>query len=472
VTRRDPDRRTARLTPRQRGVLIAAAAANSLVLFDQTVVSVALPAIQRDFDSSTAEVQWTMGAYLLTLASLMAAAGRLADLYGRRRLFLLGVAIIGVGSIACAAAPDELSLILARALQGAGAALAQPLALATATAAMSRERQGWAVGLLGAVGTTCLALGPLVGGLLAETVGWRWIFILNVPIVTVALVFALLQMEETRRADAQPLDWLGLVVLTGGLGALVTGLLHLREWTSPLDLAVLGAAALLLGAFVLVERRPQHPLIPLQLFTVPAVSASLLALFVVQLVVLGVTVYVVLYLQNGLGLSAIEAGLVLVPAMLWSPLLSTRTGRMTDRLGSRRLVGLGLVATASGLVLIALGGLAEEALLLVPGLLVFGISRPFVFTPAGTGAVKALPDAERGLAASLATESRQVGAVLGVAALGSIAAAFEGGGGSGADAEGLAAAMLAGAVLSAAAALVALRLLPRRTAERTSSPAR
>jgi len=452
----------ARLTQSQRGVLIAAAAANSLVLFDQTVVSVALPTIQREFGSSTAEVQWTMGAYLLTLASLMAAAGRLADRFGRRRLFVAGVALVALGSIVCAAAPDELSLIFGRAIQGAGAALAQPLALAIATSVLPRERQGWGVGLLGAVGTICLALGPLVGGLLVETIGWRWIFILNLPITGVAIGFALRHLRERTRADAEPLDWVGLVVLSVGLGALVAGLLHLREWSSPLDVAVLAAAVSLLGVFVMIERRRVHPLIPVRLLAVPTLTASLVALLVVQMVVIAVTVYVVLYLQNGLGLGAIEAGLVLLPAMIWSALLSTRTGRMADRHGTRNLVGFGLVATAVGLVLIALGGLAEEALLLIPGLVVFGISRPFVFTPAGTGAVKALPDAERGLASSLVTESRQIGAVMGVAALGAITAAFEAGGGTGADAGGLAAAMLTGAALSAAAAVIALTLIPRR----------
>jgi EmrB/QacA subfamily drug resistance transporter len=460
----EPHSPRAGLTTRQRGVLIAAAAANSLILLDQTIVAVALPAIQADFGSSTTEVQWTMGAYLLTLASLMSASGRLADLYGRRALFTAGVALFAAASVACAAAPSELGLILARGVQGVGAALAQPLALANATSVLPRERHGWAIGLLGAVGSTCLALGPLVGGLLVETVGWRWIFLLNVPIVAVALVYTVRFMEETRAAAQARLDWPGMLLLTCGLGALVAALLHLREWPAPLDAAVLGAAALLLAAFVGVERHRRQPLIPLRLIGVGAVAGSLTALLSVQLVVLGVTVYVVLYLQNGLDLSAIEAGLVLLPAVLWSPLLSTRTGRMADRSGSRRLVGFGLIVTAAGLALIGVAALAEEAVLLLPGLLVFGISRPFVFTPAGAGPVKALPAAERGLASSLVTESRQVGAVLGVALLGAIGAAFEGAGGTSADAEGLAAAMLTGAALTLAAAVIALALIPGRPA--------
>jgi MFS family permease len=154
-------------------VLTAAGAANALIFLDQTSVTVALPAIQHEFDSSTAEVQWTIGAYLLSLASLMAGSGRLADLYGRRRLFLVGITLFGVSSVACAAAPSELALIVARLVQGAGAALTQPLALANATAIVPAERRGWAIGVLASAGTTCLMIGPLLGGLLVETVGWR-----------------------------------------------------------------------------------------------------------------------------------------------------------------------------------------------------------------------------------------------------------------------------------------------------------
>jgi EmrB/QacA subfamily drug resistance transporter len=449
------------LTRQQRGVLTAASAANSLIFLDQTSVTVALSAIQREFESSTAEVQWTIGAYLLSLASLMAVSGRLADLYGRRRMFLLGVALFGLASIACAVAPSQAALIVARLAQGVGAALTQPLALAHATAIMPPERRGWAIGVLAGFGTTCLMIGPLLGGLLVETLGWRWVFLVNVPVVVLALAFGIRFLPESRQPDPPPLDLRGLVLLAAGLALLVAGLLHLNQWPLGVAAGVLALSLLGLAGFVAVERHTAHPLISLYLLRRPEVAGSMVALVAIQGAVLGVTVYVVLFLQNGLGLTAIQAGAVLLPAMIWSALLSARTGRLADRRGERSLVGLGLVVAAAGLAAIGLLARAEEALLLVPGLLVFGIARPLVFTPASTGPLKAIEPEERGLASSLVTVSRQVGAVLGVAVLGSVGAAFEGSQGTGASAAGLEAGLLVAAGAALLAAVAAFRLLPR-----------
>ena len=402
-----------------------------------------------------------MGAYLLALASLMAGSGRLADLFGRRRLFLLGVTLFGLSSLACALAPSDLSLIVARVAQGTGAALTQPLALANATAIMPPERRGWTIGALASAGTICLMVGPLLGGVLVEAVGWRSVFLLNVPVVVLAVGLGLRYMPETREPAPSPLDVWGLVLLTTGLVGLVAGLLHMQEWPIAVDAAVLALAALILGAFVAVEQRSEHPLLPLRLLRPPEVASSMAALFTIQGAVLGVTVYVTLFLQNGLGLSAIEAGAVLLPAMIWTALLSTRTGQMAERRGERLPVGIGLLVAAAGLVAIGVLARGEEALLLIPGLVVFGVSRPFVFTPASTGPLKVIPADERGLASSLVTESRQLGAVLAVAALGAIAAAFEGAEGTGGSGAGLEAGMFAAAGLALVVGTIALVTLPR-----------
>jgi predicted MFS family arabinose efflux permease len=315
--------------------------------------------------------------------------------------------------------------------------------------------------VLASLGTIFLMLGPLVGGLVVETVGWRWVFVLNVPVVALALALGLRFMPESRDPQPPPLDLAGVVLLAAGLAALVGGLLHLQDWSAGPAAGTLAAGCLALAAFVAVERRRAYPLLPLRLLRMPAVAASMVALLTIQGAVLGVTVYVVLFLQNGLGLSAVEAGAVLLPAMVWTPLLSTRTGRRADRSGERGLVGGGLVLAAAGLAAIGLLARSEEVLLLLPGLLVFGISRPLVFTPASTGPIGAIPAAERGLASSLVTESRQIGAVLGVAVLGSISAGLEGGAGTGASAAGLEAAMLAASGAALLAGVVALALLPR-----------
>lgn len=433
-----------------------------MIFLDQTSVTVALPAIQSEFGASRAEVGWIIGAYLLSLASFMSASGRLADLYGRRRMFMLGLGLFGVASVLCAAAPSELALIVARLIQGVGAALLQPLALAIATNALPEERQGWAVGFLASVGTSCLTIGPLVGGVLVEAGSWRWIFVLNVPVILFSLAVTARSAGESRDPGAAPIDWGGAAVLFAALSLLVASLLHIADWPPAVAAGGIVLGVALLTAFVGIERRRADPLIPVTLLRRSAVEGPLIALLVIQFGVLAVTVYVVLYLQQSLDYGPLTAGLLLLPAVVWSGLLSTVTGRMADAHGSRRLVSGGLVVAAVGLLGIAVAAASEEIWLLLVALSVFGVARPFVFTPAGAAEIETIPRAERGLASSLVTEARQLGAVLGVAVAGAVLTAVEsaaGGDHAEALAAGLTAAMLVAAGLSAAAAVVTGRLM-------------
>lgn len=409
-------------------MLVAAAAANALIFFDQTSVATALPRIQADFSASSSEAQWVIGAYLLVLAALMSATGRLADLYGRRALFLGGTAVFGIASVLCALAPSEELLIAARAIQGAGASLTVPLAITSVTAVLPDERRGWAIGWLATGGTAALSVGPLLGGYLTDEVSWRAVFLVNVPVVVAVLVVAARNLPETRvEGERKRLDLVGLVLLVAGLVAVVTALLESQDWGNgdPRTLGLLAAGLVSLGAFWIVERRRDDPLIDVRLLRAPLISSSLLALVVVQLAVLAVTVYVVIYMQKVLDHTALVAGVLILPTLIWSPLLSPTTGRLADRHGARALVSGGLLAAAAGLVWIALVAPQREVLLFIPGFLLFGVSRPLVFTPASTGPVKALPAGERGLASSLVTESRQLGAVLGVALVGAILTGIE-----------------------------------------------
>jgi MFS family permease len=392
----------------------------------------------------------------------MSVSGRLADLYGRRRMFLLGLALFGAASALCAAAPSELALIIARLIQGVGAALVQPLALAIATNALPEERQGWAVGFIASVGTTCLTIGPLVGGALVEVGSWRWIFVLNVPIVLFSLIVAARSAGESRDPEAAPIDWVGAGVLFLALSVLVASLLHIVDWPHALTAGGIVLGVGLLTVFVEMERHRKHPLIPVALLRRSAVEGPLIALLVIQFTVLAVTVYVVLYLQQSLDYSPLAAGLLLLPAVVWSGLLSTVTGRMADTHGARRLICGGLALAAVGLVGIAIAAASDEVWLLLLALLVFGVSRPVVFTPAGAAEIEVIPRRERGLSSSLVTEARQLGAVLGVAVAGAVLTAVEnasGGDRAEALADGLAAAMLVSAGLAAAAAVVTGRLI-------------
>jgi MFS family permease len=387
----------------------------------------------------------------------MPAAGRLGDRYGRRRMFLLGLVLFGGASVLCAAAPSELTLIIARLIQGLGAALLQSLALAIATHALPEERQGWALGLLATVGTTCLTIGPVVGGALVEVGSWRWIFVLNVPIVLFSLTVAARSARESRDPGAAAIDWGGAALLFAALAVLVASLLHIDDWPRTLTVAGIALGLVLLIAFVEIERRRRNPLIPVTLLRRAAVEGPLIALLAIQFAVLAVTVYVVLYLQQSLGYGPLTAGLLLLPAVIWSALLSTAIGRLADMHGSRRLVNGGLVVAGAGLLAIAAATASDELWLLLVALLIFGFGRPLVFTPAGAAEIQAIPSAERGLSSSLVTEARQLGAVLGVALPGAVVAAVEsaaGGDPGEALADGVTAAMLVTAGLAAAAALV------------------
>jgi EmrB/QacA subfamily drug resistance transporter len=415
------------LSAHQRAILLAASAANALFFFEQTGVTTALGTIQRDLHASAAEGQWVIGAYLLPLAALMAASGRLGDLWGPRRLFLGGILLFGLAAIACAAAPTPWALIGARVAMGAGAALATPIATAAVVSAFPRERRGWAIGVLATGGTIFLSVGPLAGGLIAQEASWRWIFVALLPIVVLAAVTGARSLERRSTGGRNGVDWLGLGLLALGLTALVSGLLQAGpwEWDDPRTLALLGGGVALLVAFVLVERRVETPFVDLRLLGLPRVRAGLLALATIQFAIIGVTIYAPLYLHLVLGYSPVVAGLLFLPAVVATPLFSPLTGRLVDRSGARWLVSGGLAVAAAGLFYLALVAGDEEIGFVVPALLLFGASRPLVITPASRAAIDAVPEEKHGLASGLVTSSRQIGAVLGVAILAAVVASVE-----------------------------------------------
>jgi DHA2 family methylenomycin A resistance protein-like MFS transporter len=385
------------------------------VFFDQTAVIVALPAIGREFGARAADLQWTITAYLLALAVFMLVAGRIADHVGRRRTFLVGLVVFAVGSLLCAAAPRLPLLIAARFLQGAGGAVVQPAALEVTTRTVSDDQRGWAIGTLATGGTSFLVVGPLLAGVLMAA-NWRWIFVVSVPIAAVAVVLGGRVIGSSRETVRRPIGWPSVLLLLIGLGALVFGLVGGEQFGGTTVIPII-AGLVILACFVIRELRAAHPLLDIRLLRNPTLSTSLAALFAIQFAVFGVTVSLGLYLQHGLGLSALIAGAVIAIAGIGTPLLSLAAGRAADAGGPRRLVLGGLITAAAALVLLGLIAPAGGVLILLPGLLVFAAARPAVFTPAGMGPLIALDAERRAFVASLATEARQLGAVLGVAVI-------------------------------------------------------
>jgi EmrB/QacA subfamily drug resistance transporter len=368
-----------------------------------------------------------MGAYLLALASLMAAAGRLADLYGRRRMFLIGALLFGAGSIAAAASPSEEILIAARALQGCGGALLMPMGIANATAALPEARRGWVIGIVSTGATVFLALGPLIGGGLTELVGWRWIFVINLPTIAAIVVIAVHSFPESRAPTREPLDCGGLGLLVVGLLCVVLGLLNMKDWGagSTQTVSVLAVGIVLLIAFVVVEHRSSHPLIDMKLLRIPSVSGSLCALFAIQFSILGLTVYLTLYLQLALGYSPASAGALTLPTVVMAPFLSGYVGWLTDRIGARALTAGSMLLAAIAIAAIWLLSDRRDVWVLLPAFLAFGIARPIATVAGSAATVAGIPRDARGLASALITESRQLGAVFGVASLGLVLTALE-----------------------------------------------
>ncbi|MFC5993702.1 MFS transporter [Pseudonocardia hispaniensis] len=449
------------LDRRSRCVLACTLSANALVFFDQTAVTVALPAIGREFGAQLDELQWTITGYLLAMAVFMAVAGRLADHRGRREVFLGGLVVFGLGSALCAVAPTFGLLLAARFVQGIGAAIVQPLALGNTTSAVGDERRGWAIGVLSTGGTALLVLGPLLAGVVL-TIGWRWLFVVNLPVVMAALVLGRRYLIPSREPVAQPVGWAGVGLLLAGLAALVVGVVGVADLGS-LAIAPIAGGMAVLGLFGWSQRRSRYPVLDFRLFGDRMLAGSVAALFAIQFAVFGVTVSLALYLQHGLGLDALRTGVVIAVAGLGTPLLSIRTGRQADRRGPRALVLPGLVLAAAGLAALGWAAALGGVVALVPGLLALALARPMVFTPASIGPLRTLGTAHRAFAASVVTEARQLGAVLGVALTTTASIAAHGRilvDGDRGLVDGFRAAVFVAAAVCAAAALLVWRWMP------------
>ncbi|AWE41421.1 MFS transporter [Actinobaculum sp. 313] len=356
---------------------------------DMTVVTVALPRIREELGATVVEGTWAVSAYVLALATVLITAGRLGDLFGSRRVFASGVVIFAVCSLACALAHSPVQLIAARACQGLGAALLVPQILSTIVAVIPKERQGTALGIRGSVGAGAAVVGPVVGGLLVTQLGWRWVFLINVPIGIVLCVSALVFLPRTSQSRQRKLDIPGAVLAALALAIGVYTLMRVGEagWTTSTWMG-LGLTVLLLGAFLAQQRRVQNadPLLPFTLFTSRRYRIMLPAGVSVSVVVISFTLVLSFFLQEGLGASAQRAGLVIAPASLASMLLAPVVGRLTDKMDARVLFALGLGLTACGVGLAAWLMVPEASWnRFIPVMCIIGAGNAMLFTPSSPG---------------------------------------------------------------------------------------
>jgi MFS transporter, DHA2 family, methylenomycin A resistance protein len=407
---------------RGRFVLVAVCLGFFMIQLDATIVNVALPAIGRDVGGSFGGLQWVIDSYTLVLAAGMLGAGSLADRLGARRLFELGLIVFGVGSAACAAAPDLIALIAARALQGAGAAALLPCSLAlTAHEFPDGPGRARALGAWGGFGSLGMACGPLFGGLAVGLISWRLIFVINVPAGLLAIALARRFVSETPRATSGRIDIGGFLLGTCGLGAVTAGVIEAGQlgWTAAVPVGLLAGGILAACLFWVVERRTVRPLVPIGLFRNRPFTAVVGVGFLFNLCLYGALFCLSLYLQRTRGEKPLDAGLEILPMTVFVGLGSLVSGRLTARFGPRlpMLAGLGLAACGAGLLSVA--GPSAPLLLVLAGSICLGLCS--LAMPAMTSVAVGAVDAERtGLASGVFNAARQSGGALGVAVLGAV----------------------------------------------------
>ena len=398
-----------------------------MVTVDSTVVNVALPAIADDLGGGLAGQQWTSNAYLVTLSSLLLIGGSLGDLFGERRVFALGVAGFGVTSIFCALAPTIELLILARALQGVCGALLTPAALAVIVAVFPPDERGKAVGAWTAWGGIGTVLGPVVGGQLVDSASWRWIFAINVPIVLVTMFLTLrvVPAGRPRPADAR-VDVLGAALCAFGLAGMTFGLIEqpLRGFGNPVVLVPLALGALLFAGFIAWEARAPHPMLPLELFRRHNFAFGNVETFSMYAGLGLLFFFLVLFLQQVAGYSALAAGTAGLPVTLMMFLLSTRFGMLADRHGPRFFMGVGPLVAAAGLAsFLRLDADVNYLTDLLPGLLLFGLGLSITVAPLTAAVLADADEHNAGIASGVNNAIARVAGLVAIAAVGALVAA-------------------------------------------------
>ena len=402
--------------------LVAVCTATFMLLLDITVVNVALPAIERDLRASFTDLQWVIDAYALSLAALLLTGGSLADRIGRRRVFVIGLGVFTVASALCGLAGTPLVLNLSRALQGVGGAFMFATSLALIASTYQGRDRGTAFGMWGATTGAAVAIGPLVGGVLTEAIGWEAIFFVNLPIGAFAIALTLARVHESKDPTGHRLDLLGTVLFSGGLFCLIFGLIrgNPEGWSSPIIVGALAGAALLLLAFVVVEARSHDPMLDLTLFGRPAFAGASIAAFVLSAAMFAMFLYLTLYLQNVLGYSPLETGVRFLPLSVTSFVVAPFAGRLAARYPVRAFLGLGLVLVS--LALLLMHGVTPHShwTTLLAGFVIGGAGIGMVNPALAQGAVGVVQPQMSGVASGINNTCRQVGIATGIAALGAI----------------------------------------------------
>ena len=450
-------------TPRTLWTFVITSLALFMVVLDNLVVSTALPVIRTDLDASLEELEWTVNAYTLTFAVLLLTGAALGDRFGRRRVFAAGLTLFTAASAAAALAPSMDALIAARAIQGIGGAIVTPLTLTILSDAFPKEKRGLALGAWSGIAGLAVASGPLVGGAVVDGISWQWIFWLNVPIGILLVPLALRFLRETYGPD-RGLDLPGLALVSVGLLGLVWGLIHGNGdgWTSPQIVGSLAVGAILTAAFVAWELRTPAPMLPMRFFRDRAFAAANGASLLMYFGMFGSIFLLTQFLQTVQGHSPLGAGLRVLPWTAMPMIVAPIAGALSDRIGGRPLMAVGLALQAIGL-----GWLAAVSTPTVPytqlviPFILSGTGMAMFFAPVANVVLSAVRPEQEGKASGTNNAIREVGGVFGVAVLASVFASYGGYGTPQSFVDGLTPAIWVGAIVVGAGSLISL-LIPRR----------
>jgi EmrB/QacA subfamily drug resistance transporter len=410
------------MSSRQRWTLAAVCMGTFMLLLDITVVNVALPDIRKSLNSSFTDLQWVVDAYSLTLATLLLTAGSLADRFGRRRVFVIGMGMFVVASLLCGLSTTPTMLNLSRALQGFGGAVMFATSLALLAAEFQGRERGTAFGAWGATIGFAVAVGPLVGGALTDGLGWEWIFFVNIPVGIATMIVATLRVHESSNPDARGVDWIGVITFSGSLFLLVFGLIRANDlgWGSTTIVLRFAGAIVLFALFVLAEQRVKSPMFPLSLFRKPAFDGVSIAAFAISAAMFSMFLYLTLYLQNVLGFSPLGTGVRFLPLSVTSFVVAPFAGRLAARYPVRLFLGAGLLLVS--LALLLMHGVKPDSswTTLLAGFVIGGAGIGMVNPALAQGAVGVVRPEISGVASGINNTCRQVGIATGIAALGAI----------------------------------------------------
>jgi EmrB/QacA subfamily drug resistance transporter len=395
-----------------------------MIMLDNTVVNVALPSIRADLGISVSQLEWVVNGYALTFGVLLLTGGKLADMFGRRRIFMTGLVIFTVSSFFCGFASTEGVLIGARVVQGVGAALMNPATLSIIAATFPPRQRGTAIGIWAGVSALALAIGPLVGGIITEHVSWSWVFYINVPIGILGLLAARIFIDESRDTSEQRLDLAGLATSAIALFALTYALIKSNEegWGDPLVVGLFAVAAVFFALFIVVETRQRLPMLDLRLFRNASFTSANAVMFLIGLAMFGMFFFISIYVQNVLGYSPVQAGATFLPMTVLIILVAPNAGRLADKLGPRAMMVPGLALVTLSLILFSFQDESSTFWTLFPALILGGFGMAMAMAPTTSAAMHAVPVDKAGVGAAVINSMRQVGGAVGLAVLGAIIA--------------------------------------------------